>query len=127
MMANGPVTWKMKTLKRVSTSTGETEYVAVFEAGKQAKWLIQWFQEVEIYEDLPFEIKCDNSTAITLTKNASSHSHVKHTDIKHHWICEVVKIGDIKVTYIPLEENIADLFTKALPHPQFDDGTPPEA
>jgi hypothetical protein len=42
MMAGGPVTWKVKTLKRVSTSTGETEYVAVYKAGRQAKWLIQW-------------------------------------------------------------------------------------
>jgi hypothetical protein len=39
---------------------GETEYVAFYEAERQAKWLIQWLQEVEIYEDLPFEIKCDN-------------------------------------------------------------------
>jgi hypothetical protein len=44
----------------VSTSMGETEYVAFYEAERQAKWLIQWLQEVEIYEDLPFEIKCDN-------------------------------------------------------------------
>jgi len=115
MMANGPVTWKAKTLKRVSTLTGETEYAVVFEAGRQAKWLIQWLQEVEIYEDLPFKIKCDNSAAITLTKNVSGHSHMKHTDIKHHWICEAVEIGDIVVTYVPSEENMADLFTKVLP------------
>jgi len=94
--------------------------MAVFEAGKQAKWLIQWLQEVEIFENLPFKIKCDNSAAITLTKNASGHSRVKHTDIKHHWIREGVETGDIKVTYIPSEENIADLFTKALPQPQFE-------
>jgi len=37
IMVNGLVTWKVKTLKWVSTSTGETEYVAVFEAGRQAK------------------------------------------------------------------------------------------
>jgi hypothetical protein len=120
MMADGPVTWKAKTLKRVSTSTGETEYVAVYEVGRQAKWLIQWLQEVEIYEELPFEIKCDNNTAITLTKNASGHSRMKHTDIKHHWIHEAVEVGDIAVNYIPTEDNIADLFTKALPRPQFE-------
>jgi hypothetical protein len=67
MMANGPITWRAKTLKRVSTSTAETEYIAVYEAGRQTKWLIQWLQEVEIYEDLPFEIKCDNTAAITLS------------------------------------------------------------
>ena len=95
------------------------EYVAVFEAGRQAKWMIQWLQEAEIYEDLPFEIKCDNNAAITLMKNASGHSHVKHTDIKHHWIHEAADTGEIMVTYIPTEESIADFFTKVLPCPQF--------
>ena len=61
MMANGPVTWMVKTLKRVSTSTGEMEYVVLYEAGRKARWLIQWLQEVEIYNNLPFKIKCNNS------------------------------------------------------------------
>jgi hypothetical protein len=117
---NGPVTWKAKTSKRVSTSTGETEYVAVYEAGRQVKWPMQWLQEVEIYEDLPFEIKCDNNAAIMLTKNATGHSHMKHTNIKHHWIREAVEHGEIMVNYIPTKDNIADLFTKALPQPQFE-------
>jgi hypothetical protein len=63
---------------------GEMEYVAVYKAERQAKWLIQWLQEVEIYKELLFEIKCDNNTAITLSKNTSGHSCMKHTDIKHH-------------------------------------------
>jgi hypothetical protein len=81
-----------KGFKRVSTSTGETEYVAVYEVGRQAKWLIQWIQEVEIYKELPFKIKCNNNTAITVMKNVSSHSCMKHTNIKHHWIHKVVNI-----------------------------------
>jgi hypothetical protein len=120
MMANGPVTWKAKSLKRISTSMGKTEYVAIYKAGRQAKWLIQWLREVEIYKELPFEIKCNNNAAITLSKNASGHSHMKHTDIKHHWICEAAEVGDIVVNYIPSEDNIADLFTKALSCPQFE-------
>jgi hypothetical protein len=120
MMANGPITWRAKTLKRVSTSTAETEYIAVYEAGRQTKWLIQWLQEVEIYEDLPFEIKCDNTAAITLSKNTSGHSRIKHIDVKHHWIREAVDTGDVTITYVPSDDNIADLFTKALPRPQFE-------
>jgi hypothetical protein len=84
------------------------------------KWLIQWLQEVEIYEDLPFKIKCDNTTTITLSKNASGHSHIKHIDVKHHWIYEAVNTSDVTITYVPSDNNIADLFTKALPHPQFE-------
>jgi len=99
LMANAPVFWKAKTLKHVSTSTGETEYVAVYEAGRMVKWMIQWLEEVEIYENLPFKLKCDNNAAITLTKNVSGHSRIKHTDSKHHWIRKAVEAGEISVTY----------------------------
>jgi len=52
-------------------------------------------------------------------KNTGGHSCIKHTDIKHHWICEAVKTSDIAISYIPTEENVVDLFTKSLPWPQF--------
>jgi hypothetical protein len=66
---------------------------------------------VEIYENLLFKIKYDNN----LTKNASGHNHIKHIDIKHHWIHKAVEYGDIAVDYVSTNKNIADLFTKALP------------
>ena len=92
----------------------------MYEAGRQAKWGIQWLEEAEIYEDRPIEIKCDNNSAIMLTKNASGHSRLKHLDVKYHWIREAVEVGDIKVTYVPTDDNIADIFTKALPRPRFE-------
>jgi methyl coenzyme M reductase subunit D len=45
---------------------------------------------------------------------------VKHIDVKHHWIHETVETGNIAVTYMPSEDNIADIFTKALPCPPFE-------
>ena len=40
---------------------------------------------------------------------------VEHTDIKHRWIPEAVETGDMTIADFPTQENIADLFTKALP------------
>jgi hypothetical protein len=69
---------------------------------------------VEIYKDLLFKIKYNNNAAIMSTKNSSSHSCIKHTDIKHHWIHKAVKTGEIMVTKIATKENIANLFMKVL-------------
>lgn len=115
MVAGGPVGWKAKTQCCVSTSTGEAEFVGVFEGGKQAKWMYSWFTEVDIYVDRPITVFCDNNAAVALTQNTGGHSRIKHVNVKTHWIREAVACGDIHVHPISTEENVADLFTKSLP------------
>ena len=44
---------------------------------------------------------------------------MKHIDLRHHFIREAVKEEKIKVTYIPTNENVADIFTKALARPKY--------
>ena len=51
---------------------------------------------------------------IALAKDNKFHARTKHIDLRHHFIREVVEEEKIKVTYIPTEENIADIFMKAL-------------
>ena len=40
-------------------------------------------------------------------------------EIDYHFIYECVIRGDLKVQYIPTEDQLADLLTKALPFPWF--------
>lgn len=117
-MAGGPVSWRSKGQKKIALSTGEAEYVALSEAGKQAKWMSSWLTEVDMPNNVPLIVKCDNSAAISLTENTSGHSRIKHLDVKHHWIRDAVAADEILVQYIPSEENLADIFTKALARPQ---------
>jgi hypothetical protein len=39
---------------------------------------------------------------------------MKHIDIAHHFLCDLVESGTIKTTYIQTHENLMDLFTKGL-------------
>jgi len=112
--SGGPVSWKAKTQRRVSTSTGEAEYVGVFEAGKQAKWVCSWFYEVDQYFNLPITIYYDNDAAVALTKNFGGHTKIKHVNVKTHWIREAINLDDIIVVPIDTAENIADIFMKSL-------------
>ena len=57
----------------------------------------------------------DNATSIALTLNTKGHAHVKHINIRHHYIRERVVEGEIGLVQIPSEENLADIFTKPLP------------
>ena len=62
---------------------------------------------------------CDNQAAPTLMKNPVHHQPAKHIDVCHNFIQERIARGELTVEYIPTDEMIADIFTKALPKPQF--------
>jgi hypothetical protein len=53
----------------------------------------------------------DNMGAAVLARDVKGHVHVKHIDIREH-----VAAGDIEIQHVPSAENLADIFTKVLPH-----------
>ncbi|KAA3476864.1 Copia protein [Gossypium australe] len=44
----------------------------------------------------------------------TQHSTTKHIDIRHHFIRELVEEGKVELEYVKIENQLADLFTKAL-------------
>ena len=68
----------------------------------------------------PIVIKCDNTSAINMSKNPVMHSKKKHIPIKYHYRREHVSQKAIKLEYIDTKEQIADIFTKSLPKEAFE-------
>ena len=61
---------------------------------------------------MTWTVKGDNHGAITLTKNTKDHGKVKHINIRHHYIWDLIQSGTIKLEQIPSAENLMDIFTK---------------
>ena len=113
-MAGGAVTWSSKRQATVALSTVEAEYVAMSRCAQQMAWMQTWLDEVEVKHDMPGIIKGDSRGAIALAKNTKDHGKIKHIDIRHHYLRELVKSGSILFEQIPSADNVADLFTKPL-------------
>ena len=64
-------------------------------------------------------IKCDNTSAINLTKNLIQHSHTKHTEIRYHLIRDHVQNGDIELDIVSTKKQLTDIFTKPLSEDRF--------
>ena len=64
------------------------------------------------YEHVP--IKCDNTSAINLSKNPILHSRAKHIDIRHHFLRDHMQKSDIILAFVCTENQLADIFTKLL-------------
>ena len=63
----------------------------------------------------PSVIYCDNKSCIKLMENPVFHDRSKHIGIKYHFIRDYVQKGAVKLEYIPTDEQIVDILTKALP------------
>ena len=65
-------------------------------------------------------VYCDNTSAINISKNPVQHSRIKHIDILHHFIRELVENKTIVIEHVATENQLADIFTKALDSSIFD-------
>ena len=108
-------TWSSKRQVTVALSTVEAEYVAMSRAAQQMVWMQSWLSEVEIEISVPGVISGDSWGAIALTKNTKDHGKVKHINIPHHYIRELLQSGTITIEQVSSYDNLADLFTKPLP------------
>ena len=113
MMAGGPVTWSNKHQATVALSTVEAEYVAMSRCTQKMVWMHSWLDEIEIKYSRPGLIKGDNCGAIVLMKNTKDHGKVKHIDIRHHYIHDLLQDNVIAIEHVPSADNFADLFTKS--------------
>ena len=111
---HGTISWSSKRQELVSLSTAEAEYIAIVHACKEAIWINNVILELLRTEPRPLEIYCDNQSAIALAKTEGFNPRTKHIDIRYHWIREKVQSGELITPFVPTDDQLADILTKAL-------------
>ena len=53
----------------MSLSTVEEEYIGAANYGTQVIWMKQMLEDIHIHYDTPIHIYCDNTSAISISKN----------------------------------------------------------
>lgn len=112
--------WQTSKQDTIAQSTAEAEYMALCAATNQALWLKRLLEELNYKDQGGVPIYCDNQSAIAIGKNPVQHRRTKHIQIKYHFVRESERKGDIKLEYCRSDEQLADIFTKALAGPSFD-------
>ncbi|GJT85579.1 retrotransposon protein, putative, ty1-copia subclass [Tanacetum coccineum] len=104
---------------------GEAEYIAAYDASKEAVWVrkfIYGLGVVPIIEE-PINMYCDNTGAITIANESGITKGARHFCAKVHYLREVIEFGDIKLEKVHTDDNLADPFTKALAFPKHSEHT----
>lgn len=118
--ANGPISWSSRKQPTVALSTMEAEFMALARATCEAIWLRELGSELGLPATSPTSIKVDNQAAMMFAESVVFHARSKHIDIRYHFVRERVASHEVKLTHCASEDNLADIFTKALPRPLFE-------
>ncbi|KAL0394994.1 UNVERIFIED_CONTAM: Retrovirus-related Pol polyprotein from transposon TNT 1-94 [Sesamum latifolium] len=112
----GVVACKSSKQDTTADSTTEAEYIAASEAAKEAIWMKNYIQELDVVPSIaePVVIFCDNNGAIPQAKEPRSHHRSKHILSRYHLLREMVSRGDCRMDLVSSAENTADPHTKPM-------------
>lgn len=114
-----PISWSSKKQTVVATSSSEAEYIALSFAASEAIWIRGVLIDLHIIsEDKAVKIYEDNKGCIGIAKNNDS-KRSKHIDVKFHFVRDYIAKEYIKLESVSTEEQLADMFTKALDSTKF--------
>ena len=83
----------------------KAEYVIVDSCCAQVLWMKYQLKDYGISLD-HILIKCDNTSAINLTKNPIQHSRIKHIEIRYYFIQDHVQKSDIELEFLTQKNNL---------------------
>ncbi|XP_070011070.1 secreted RxLR effector protein 161-like [Nicotiana sylvestris] len=113
------ISWGTRKQNSVTLSTAEAEYVAAASCYAQLLWIKQQLEDFGVLiESVP--LLCDNTSALNMAKNIVKHKRTKHIDVRHHFLRDNVEKGMICMKLYSTEDQITDIFTKALSREQFE-------
>lgn len=83
-------------------------------------WLINLLRELRALPSTRPILLCDNKSALFMSQNPIAHKRAKYINLDCHFVRELVASGRLETRFVPSHLQIADVFTKSLPHPSFE-------
>ena len=119
LLAGAPLSWNCQTQHTTALSTMESEYYAVCKAVQEALYLRMMFEETGLKVDSPLIIREDNKACISFSKDPGEHKRTKHIDYRHFFVRDQVNDGEVSLTHVSSENQLADIFTKSFDAQRF--------
>ena len=86
---------------------------------KEAIWLKGITTELGLKNN-SVTVHCDSQSSIHLSTNTMFHERTKHSDVRLHFVRDIVSQGIVKVEKISILTNPANMLTKTIPVGKFE-------
>jgi len=113
------VSWVSKKQGSISLSTAEVEYISIVTCCTHILSMKKTLKDIHVKFPNPIPIMCDNTSAISISKNPVMHSKTKHIPIKYNFLREQIVANTVKLVYVPTKEKLESIFTKPLAREPF--------
>nr|GEY83146.1 hypothetical protein [Tanacetum cinerariifolium] len=125
VLNGGDVDWKSAKQSIFATSSTEAEYIATFDAFKEAVWVKKFISGHGVVSTIeePISMYCDNTEVIAIANESGITKGARHFHAKVHYLCEIIEYGNIKLEKVHTDDNLADPFPKALVFPKHSEHT----
>nr|GEV62085.1 hypothetical protein [Tanacetum cinerariifolium] len=125
LIYEGVVDWKSTKESIFTTSSAEAEYIAAYDASKEAVWVRKFISGLGVVPTIkePINMYCDNIGAIAIANELGITKGARHFRAKVHCLRKVIEYGDIKLEKVHTYDNLSDPFTKALAFPKHSEHT----
>ena len=112
------VIWRCKVQQTISLSTVEAEYYAVFEMAIEMIYHRTLLRNMGFPQSDDTPVYADNTACIEWGNHIiGGRERAKHIDIPKHFAHEVIQNRHMRLHRVSTSEQLADIFTKALPLP----------
>nr|GEU83499.1 zinc finger, CCHC-type [Tanacetum cinerariifolium] len=113
--------WKAKTRASkkktcITSSTIESEFVALAATSKEAKWLRNLIHEIPIWLKPiePISIRCDSAPTMARAYSQIYNKKSRHLGVRHSMVRELIMNGMISIEFFQTQHNLADHLTMGL-------------
>lgn len=113
------VSWSAKKQATVSLSSTEAELIALCAAACHGQWMVRILRDLGAKPITPITFYEDNQSTMSIATNPKDSGRLKHLDVKHFFVRELLESNLIRVEYVPTSKQQADILTKSLPGPAF--------
>jgi hypothetical protein len=111
-----PVSWYSRRQDTIALSTAESELYAITEGAKDTAMVKNLITELLTDHECKVPIMhCDNQAAIAISESKGNRRKVRHVDLRHFYIKEMIEKGQLKIEYVETSNNKSDGLTKVLP------------
>ncbi|MCO5562505.1 hypothetical protein L7F22_016132 [Adiantum nelumboides] len=104
----------------VATSSCEADYMAAFIATIECVWLRQLLVDMGVGQETATSFYIGSQSTLAAVRNLVFHACTMHIEVHCHYVRERLSAGEVSLAYVPTQNNLANLFTKALSREKFE-------
>lgn len=114
LVNNTPVCWLSKKQEVVALSSCESELLSLASCTRNVIWIRLLIEEITNTTVPTTVIHLDNQSSKKIVECDTTSNKTKHVAIRYHFVRDHIEKKEIKIVWTPTNEQVADIFTKAL-------------